>query len=69
MGLGARYLPAIARPLVHGRDLGAEFDFLTWFEFAEKDRGPFDELVQALRVTEEWKYVEREVEVRLVRAS
>jgi hypothetical protein len=69
ISLGARYLPAIARRLFHGRDLGAEFDFLTWFEFAEKDRGAFDELVQALRVTEEWKYVDREVEVRLVRAG
>jgi hypothetical protein len=68
ISVGAKYLPAIARRLFHGRDLGAEFDFLTWFEFAEADRGAFDELVQALRASEEWTYVEREVDVRLVRA-
>jgi hypothetical protein len=69
ISVGAKYLPAIARRLFHGRDLGAEFDFLTWFEFAQADRGAFDELVQALRATEEWTYVEREVDVRVVRAG
>ena len=63
--IGSRYLPAIARRLYHGRDLGEPFDFLTWFEFAETDAGAFDELVGRLRETEEWRYVVREVEVRL----
>ena len=67
--IGARSLPAVARRLFHGRDLGAEFDFLTWFEFAKADTQKFDELVGALRATEEWKYVTREVEVRLVRST
>src|SRR5215472_1395035 len=31
------YLPAVARRLHHGRDLGEPFDFLTWFEFAPED--------------------------------
>src|SRR5215469_16632236 len=31
---GLEYLPAVARRLHHGRDLGEPFDFLTWFEFA-----------------------------------
>jgi hypothetical protein len=65
--IGAAYLPAIARRLYHCRDLGGPFDFLTWFEFAEADAGAFDELVGRLRETEEWKYVTREVEVRLRR--
>jgi chlorite dismutase len=64
---GARYLPAIARRLYHGRDLGEPFDFLTWFEFAEGDAGAFDDLVGRLRETEEWRYVIREVEIRLAR--
>ena len=66
--IGARYLPAIARRLYHGRDLGEPFDFLTWFEFAEPYTAAFDDLVGALRETEEWRYVTREVELRLRRA-
>jgi len=59
------YLPRIARRLHHGRDLGEPFDFITWFEFAPADAGAFDELVGMLRATEEWSYVEREVDLRL----
>src|SRR5690349_10105672 len=59
------YLPRIARRLHHGRDLGEQFDFLTWFEFAPADASAFDELVGMLRMTEEWGYVEREVEIRM----
>lgn len=69
ISIGSRYLPAIARRLFHGRDLGAEFDFLTWFEFAERDRGAFDGLVGTLRRTEEWQFVEREVDLRLKRRA
>jgi len=61
------YLPAIARRLHHGRDLGEDFDFLTWFEFAPSDAGAFEELVGRLRDTEEWSYVEREIDIRLTR--
>jgi len=63
------YLPEIARRLHHARDLGEPFDFLTWFEFRAEDEGRFDELVARLRATEEWRYVEREVDVRLARAG
>jgi chlorite dismutase len=65
--LGMRYLPAVARRLHHSRDLGEPFDFLTWFEYAPGDAGAFEELAAALRATEEWKYVEREVDIRLIR--
>jgi chlorite dismutase len=61
-----KYLPAIARQLFHCRDLGEPFDFLTWFEYAPEHAKPFDELVATLRATEEWTYVEREVDVRVV---
>ncbi len=64
---GLEYLPAIARRLHHGRDLGEPFDFLTWFEFAPADLTRFEELVQRLRTTEEWTYVEREIDIRLAR--
>lgn len=71
IAIGLEYLPRIARRLHHCRDLGeAEpFDFLTLFDYAEDDAGAFDDLVAALRATEEWKYVDREVDLRLVRAS
>lgn len=67
--IGLRYLPAIARRLHHCRDLAANepFDFLTWFEYAPADAGAFEELVLALRASPEWRYVEREVDIRLVR--
>jgi Chlorite dismutase len=66
IAIGMKYLPAIARRLHHSRDLGEPFDFLTWFEYAPSDEAAFDDLVVALRSTEEWKYVEREVDIRLV---
>jgi hypothetical protein len=70
IAIGLRYLPAIARRLHHCRDLGTRepFDFLTWFEYAPAETNNFEALVAELRATEEWKYVDREVDVRLVRA-
>jgi hypothetical protein len=61
------YLPRIARRLYHARGLGEPFDFLTWFEFAPEHADAFEELVALLRSREEWQYVEREVDLRLVR--
>ena len=62
-----KYLPAIARQLYHCRDLGEPFDFLTWFEYAPEHVALFEDLVGELRATEEWTYVEREVDVRVIR--
>jgi chlorite dismutase len=62
---GLEYLPAVARRLHHGRDLGEPFDFLTWFEYAPEDADKFEELVIRLRATEEWSYVVRETDIRL----
>jgi chlorite dismutase len=64
---GMKYLPAIARKLFHSRDIGEAFDFLTWFEYAPTDADAFEELLVALRKTEEWNYVEREIDIRLVK--
>lgn len=63
--IGMAYLPAIARRLYHSRDLGEPFDFLTWFEFNSSDKGSFDKLLQELRQSKEWTYVEREIDIRL----
>jgi chlorite dismutase len=65
---GMKYLPAIARKLFHSRDIGEPFDFLTWFEYAPTDADSFEELLAALRKTEEWNYVEREIDIRLVKS-
>ena len=69
IAIGLRYLPAIARRLHHCRDLGPDepFDFLTWFEYAPADAGAFEDLVGQLRASPEWRFVEREVDVRLSR--
>lgn len=67
IAIGLKYVPAVARRLHHSRDLGEPFDFLTWFEFAPVDEAGFDELVAMLRGTDEWGFVEREVDIRLER--
>jgi chlorite dismutase len=72
IAIGMETLPQVSRRLHHCRDLGVgsdapPFDFLTWFEFAPEHAGAFDDMVAKLRASEEWNYVEREVEVRVVR--
>ena len=69
--IGLKYLPGVARRLHHCRDLGDSepFDFLTLFDFAKIDAKAFDDMVAELRATDEWKFVEREVDIRLVRVS
>jgi len=61
------WLPRIARRLHHAESSASPFDFLTWFEFAPEHEAAFDELLVMLRAREEWRYVEREVELRLSR--
>ena len=67
--IGLQYFPELARRLHHCRDLSESepFDFLTWFEYAPAHEAAFNKLLAALRATEEWKYVEREIDIRLVR--
>jgi len=47
--VGLEYLPGVARRLLHCRDLGEPFDFLTWFEFAPEHTQAFDELLVRMR--------------------
>lgn len=65
--IGVEYLPAIARQLYHCRDLAEPFDFLTWFEYAPEHEAAFDHLLQRLRASQEWTFVDREIDIRLVR--
>tara|TARA_B100002052_G_scaffold295728_2_gene322785 strand:+ start:542 stop:1090 length:549 start_codon:yes stop_codon:yes gene_type:complete len=65
--IGLKYLPEVARQLYHAGDLGEVFDFVTWFEFAPEHEAAFDALLVELRAAPEWAYVEREVDIRLVR--
>lgn len=65
--IGLKYLPAIARKLFHCRDIGEPFDFLTWFEYAPEHAEAFETLVYKLRQTNEWQYVDREIDIRLMR--
>jgi hypothetical protein len=67
--IGLQHFPELARRLHHCRDLSENepFDFLTWFEYAPEDEAVFNLLLAELRETAEWRYVEREVDVRLVR--
>lgn len=68
IGIGMDYLPAVARRLHHCRDLGEPFDFITWFEYEPDQEAAFDELLRRLRETPEWRFIDREVDVRLTRA-
>lgn len=63
--IGLNYLPQIARQLHHSRDLGEQFDFITWFEFAPEHTELFNQLLLQLRATKEWQFVEREIDIRL----
>src|ERR1700694_1716634 len=64
-----KYLPATARQLYPCRDPAGPFAFFPWFEFAPEHAGMFEDLVGMLRATEEWTYVEREVDVRVEREA
>lgn len=65
--LGLKHVGAIARRLHHGREISAEFDFLTWFEYPAAASDDFEALVAQLRASAEWDWVEREVDIRLAR--
>ena len=65
--ISSNYLETIQRKLFHSRDIGEKFDFLAWFEFEPKHKSLFDDLLGYLRQTEEWKYVTREIDIRVIR--
>jgi hypothetical protein len=69
--IGLQYFPTLARRLHHCRDLSENepFDFLTWFEYAPTDEVAFNKLLAALRATEEWQFIEREIDIRLIQET
>jgi chlorite dismutase len=67
ISIGLEYLPGVARRLYHCREFGEPFDFLTWFEYPPSESSAFERLVERLRATREWHYVDRELDIRLVR--
>ena len=76
MGSGVRVPPSALHqsPVLRGFAVfGGDVEHrqlpLTWFEFASEAASDFDELVLRLCATEEWTYVEREVDIRLARDS
>jgi hypothetical protein len=69
IAIGLRYLPAVARRLLHCRDMATDepFDFIGFLDYAPSDEAAFDEMLQQLRATREWTFMEREIEIRLTR--
>ena len=69
IAIGLRYLPAIARRLLHFRDFGTEepFDFLGFLDYAPADEQAFDEMIGQLRATKEWTFIDRDIDIRLIR--
>ncbi len=65
--IGLDYPPPVARRLRHGRDLGEPFDFITLFEYAPQHAPMFDQMLERLRATHEWTFIDREVDIRLER--
>jgi hypothetical protein len=59
--------PAISRRLHRARGRDEPFDVLTWFEYAPDVQPELDDVVARLRDSEEWSYVERDVELRMIR--
>jgi hypothetical protein len=71
--LGRPFAARIYRRLYHARHLpGSAWDFLTYFELPESERGAFQELLSILRDPEsnpEWAFVDRELEIWMRKRS
>ncbi len=70
IAIGVRYLPAVARRLLHCRDLegDAPFDFIGFLDFAPENEAAFEDMLGQLRATKEWSFMDREIDIRLTRA-
>jgi hypothetical protein len=71
IAIGLRYLPAVARRLLHCRDLeyDAPFDFLGFLDYPQSYEAAFEEMLGLLRATSEWSFVNREIDIRLEKSS
>jgi hypothetical protein len=52
-------------PRLNVIDGGNAVNGLTWFEHLPEASGRFEDLVRTLRATPEWRFVDREVDIRL----
>jgi hypothetical protein len=66
---GLLTLSAMIHRWQHRRDLSEQFDGVTWFEYEARDSAAFDDLLADWRASEEWKFVDRECDIRLVRTG
>ena len=64
---GGLAAPAVGHRRHRSLDPDEPYDTLHWFEFSPQEQGPFNELVDALRASDAWSYVERELDVRVIR--
>lgn len=64
-----RGLSAMMRRWQYRWDLSEQFDGVTWFEYEPRDSAAFDDLLANWRASEKWKFVQRECDIRLVRAA
>ena len=71
IAIGMGYLPAVARRLLHCRDLDgdAPFDFIGFLDFAPEFGAAFDEMLDRLRATREWSFMDREIDIRLTKVD
>ena len=67
VSVGLATLPGVAHRLHHSRELGEPFDSVTWFEYASGHHGALGDMLDALRGTEGWDFVDREVDMRPTR--
>lgn len=67
IAIGMRYLPAVARRLLHCRDFATQepFDFLGFLDFAPENESAFNAMLDELRGTREWSFIDRDIDIRL----
>lgn len=65
---GLRYLTAMVRRWRHRLDMSDQFDCVTWFEYEPQDSSAFEDLLADWRASEEWKYINRECDIRLIQS-
>ena len=66
---GLHYLSGMMRRWQHRRDLSEQFDCVTWFEYEPRDSAAFDDILFDWRASEEWNYVDRECDIRLIQSG
>ncbi len=59
--------PAISRRIHRALERDEPFDVLTWFEFPPDQQPEVNHMLAGLRESHEWPFVERAVEIRLIR--